>query len=491
MTDCDVLPDPATCGVELRSSADEPSVMPSALPTNSASATAGPAIVIDYDDPATKHYSCASCLAWGDLPHFQYRRLLHHFFANKHFYHPTWLPRGTSIAAAANLASCTIGVGTLSIPLAIHAAGVLAFFVLSGITFALTVFSIYLLCKCVDATKLHSFEMMTRQLFNSRRLELLVEIFMIVNCFGSAMAYIVVIGDISQDVGGVFSSFLQTYNGRVTLQLIVFVAGILPLSLLRTMDSLKFASLVGIIAILFLIMFVTVSGLLRGTLSNFVPVLAGSGGGMMSALPLIFFSFSNQINAIEIYAEMNPRSPSQFTKITIISVGGVYLAYCLVGFGGLAIYGAAVKGNVLNNFGQEGMPAFTAIAFLGIFCKVILTFPMNVFPAREALLHMIGEPDVHLCSQRKHVLSTIAVCGGALLAAVFVPAVNVLFGLLGAVCASLFGFILPVALAMRVEAVWSPQDVNPGSARRMRITAVAMLTLGTLCATVGSYYSLT
>jgi amino acid permease len=452
--------------------------------------SAGAPTVIDYDDPMTKSYSCTVCLHWKDLPHFKYRRMMHQFFAQKHFYHPKWLPRGSFIAAAANMCSCTIGVGTLSIPFAIRSAGVITFAVLSAGTFLLTIFSIFLLCRCVDATQLHSFEMMTRSVFQSHRLEVLVEMFMIINCFGAAMAYIVVIGDIAQGFGSIFFPSLRTESGRVLVQSLMFFFLMLPLSLLRTMDRLKFASFFGIFAVSFLIGFVGVSALDHGWLSSLVPVVMGDAGGVMSALPLIFFAFSNQVNAIEIYSEMTSRTPWNFAKICFWSVGAVYMAYCVVGFGGLAIYGYATEGNILNNFSRDAMTAFATAAFVGIFLKVILTFPMNVFPAREALLHLSGEQEVRTCSTKKFVLSTAVVAGGAFIVAIFVPTVNVLFGLVGALCASLFGFILPAVLAYKIDSVWSAKDISPFFLVIVRGLSIFMISLGSFCAVVGTYYSI-
>ena len=306
---------------------------------------------------------------------------------------------------------------------------------------------------------------------------------MILNCFGTATAYIVVIGDITQQVGQSFAPSLATETGRMLSQLVVFLVIMLPLSLLRTVGALKYASIVGIIAIAALITFVSYEGLAAGTTSNLVPRVAGNPSSILSGLPLIFFGFSNQLNAVEIYSEMNPRSPKEFTWICFYAVGLVWIAYTLVAFGGLAVFGTAVQGNVLKSFGALGLTPFAAIAFLGIFLKVVLTYPLIQFPSREAVLHLLGVHDVRNCSTRMFTTTTVVLSGAAFTVAIFVPTVTVLFGVLGAVCSSLFAFILPVIFAERMPDV-------VGSEALLKPLMRAMLGFGVAGGVVGTVFSI-
>jgi amino acid permease len=436
------------------------------------------------EDGSNHHYSYWNVLHWDSLPHFHYRRLLHNLFAHSHFYHPVWLPRGSTIAATANLVASTIGVGTLAHPFAMRSCGVTAYLILGALTVTFTIFSQFLLCKCVDATRYHSYEMISRHFFKSRNVEHAVEVMMILNCFGVCVAYVVVAGDISQQLGSAFSPVLATPSGRLYAQLGIFLTTMLPLSLVRTIGALKYASAVGIVAIAALILFISEQGITLGVWSNVTPIFVGAPSGVLSGLPLIFFGFLNQINGIEIYSEMKPRSPAQFAKISFFATGLVWVAYTLVAFGGLSVFGAAVDGNILRSFGTLGMSPFAAVATAGILTKSILTFPLLQFPCREALLHLTGVENVQDCSYRMFASSTILLSGGALVVAIFVPTVTILFGVLGAVCCALFGFVLPAVFA------WQLEEVSPSHPALFSILTKALFCYGLFGGAVGTVFSI-
>jgi hypothetical protein len=82
------------------------------------------------------------------------------------------------------------------------------------------------------------------------------------------------------------------------------------------------------------------------------------------------------------------------------------------------------------------------------------------------------------------------VAATAFVAAIYVPTVTVLFGLIGALCASLFGFILPALLAMNFEEVWQAKDQHHALGTITRFLTVVLLVTGCFCAIVGTYFSI-
>ena len=91
--------------------------------------------------------------------------------------------------------SSTLGAGALSLPLAISQFGALLGPILLIITACATHYSIDLLVSALITTGARSYEELTVSVFG-KRMGVLVELNIIVFCFGTVIAYTVAVGDI-------------------------------------------------------------------------------------------------------------------------------------------------------------------------------------------------------------------------------------------------------------------------------------------------------
>lgn len=437
--------------------------------------------------PTLDHHNFSFHLvpSWFHLPHFQYRRVMHEYFANFHFYHPTWLPRGSTVAATSNTIASTIGIGLLSMPYAAAQCGVVLFVIGMAITVALMLGTQHLTCSLVDLTKLHSYEMVSRKVFGSRKPEIFVEVLLMINCFGGTIAYLVIVGDAFQSIisGFVGNPSVSSSVVRIIAQVACFAVVMLPLSMMKSVGALKYASTVSIIAVCILSLFVIQSGMTGGTATNVRPLAPSSFVSFTTGLPLILFGFNNQFNTIEIYSEMSPRSPRQYARIMFMSIGLVALIYLFVGFTGLASFGQSVQGNVLKNF--DGSSPFATVAMIGVASKVILSFPLVLFPCREALLHMIGVEDVRNASSKHFYGSTLLIACTSLIIAIFLPNVITLFGLIGSICVGVFAFLLPSALAWMLPEFWA-QCRSDNERTVQRVAIIVYIAIGLFLSIAGT-----
>lgn len=98
-----------------------------------------------------------------------------------------------------NLCSATLGAGALAIPSAFAGAGLgsgALMLVMGGLA---TIFSIRLLLEAARVTRSRSYEDLTVHVFG-KGMGLAVEVCIIVFCFGTAIAYIVAVGDLLDPV---------------------------------------------------------------------------------------------------------------------------------------------------------------------------------------------------------------------------------------------------------------------------------------------------
>ena len=164
---------------------------------------------------------------------------------------------GSGVGAATNLCSATLGAGVLSLPFALSRTGIVPGLLLLVLAAASTVGSIDLLVRCQSRTGLGGYEAMALVLLGPGALAV-AEASVFVFCFGTAVAYVVAVGDLWQEgVLDVFSARLAgaglAWIDREICMGAFWLAVMLPLSLLRRVDSLRYASLVGIGSIVFLV----------------------------------------------------------------------------------------------------------------------------------------------------------------------------------------------------------------------------------------------
>jgi amino acid permease len=167
----------------------------------------------------------------------------------------------------------------------------------------------------------------------------------------------------------------------------------------------------------------------------------------------------------------------------VVGTGLVGVAFLVIGFSGLSLFGSGVAGNVLSSMNPNN-PS-TVISLIGVGLKVVLSFPLVMYPCREALLHMVGVEDVRNASTKVHVISTSALAGVALGLAIVVPQVSTLFGLIGSLCGSLFSFIVPAVLGLKSDKYWEGLP----SATLHRSVSYVLIVVGIFVAISGTYFS--
>lgn len=237
---------------------------------------------------------------------------------------------GSSPGAVANLCSATLGAGVLPLPCAIRRCGVVPGLVLLGLAAAATVGSIDIVVDVSTTLRLSTYEDLTRRLLGRRALAV-VESSIFAFCFGCAVAYIVAVGDIlQQGILDVFADQLPSIVTREFAMVAFWSVIMLPLILLERIDALRFASLLGVGSVAFLVLASVVhsvrdlentssggdeyySTVTNGDYYMYSHVRAGqdvrwwtpaSLWDVALACPVIMFAFSCQVNVCAIYEEL-------------------------------------------------------------------------------------------------------------------------------------------------------------------------------------------
>lgn len=180
------------------------------------------------------------------------------------------IPICPSPGAISNLCSATLGAGALSLPYAFSLTGLVPGVLLLLLSGYLTILSIDVIISSCVHTKLYKYEDVALRLAGkpaSRALEASLLIF----CFGTAVAYIVAVGDIiDQGVRTVIQSGNdEQEDGLYTRERVMILYWLLvmfPLSLQRHMEGLERFSSLGVLSIIFLVLAAVIHSIEHGEL---------------------------------------------------------------------------------------------------------------------------------------------------------------------------------------------------------------------------------
>ncbi|RNE96728.1 amino acid transporter [Trypanosoma conorhini] len=128
-------------------------------------------------------------------------------------------------------------------------------------------------------------------------------------------------------------------------------------------------------------------------------------------------------------------------------------------------------------------------AYVGVMVKLCASYPPVTMATRNSLYQCFGwDPDA--LPFWKHCIFVVGLAVASLLCGLFIPNINTVFGLIGALCGGISGFILPALLIM-YGGNWSLRSagfMHYTLTYLLLIAGVTMAVFGT-CATIYSVVS--
>ena len=234
----------------------------------------------------------------------------------------------------------------------------------------------------------------------------------------------------------------------------------IPLSIPRRINSLRYLSFLGVFSwIVLVIFFVAIFFFDR----NLVPSISEnfknavyfelSYKGIISVLPFVFFSFLYHPNVPIVYRELKMRNHSMMSEIIIIGtifVLTVYILMCTFGYLGLVnkpeyIYILLLKCSSLeinyDNF------LFT-IAITGFLFAIFASAPVSMLPAKDTVEYLLY-PD-QVMNFKQNIIVTMILCLTCYILAVALPGVGEIISFLGCTANPMVGYILPVIFYLTI-----------------------------------------
>ena len=300
-----------------------------------------------------------------------------------------------------SMCSATLGAGALSLPYAFKNLGLGFGLIALVVTAAASNYSVVLLTSAIARTGTRSYEELTVLLFG-KAMGVIVELNIIVFCFGSSVAYTVAVGDLLHPL-------TATWLSRKATITMFWLFVLLPLSFASRLEALQCASVFGVLAVVYLALSVVAhallcrfaSGGLTGvtfaditldveTTQVVTPEVAVAqwwtwSTASFEALAVMMFAFTCQVNVPSLYDELHERSLPRMRAVSARSIGICLLCYSLVGVAGYADAPASTSGNLLNNYCVQPMskdgrftPSLMLPAYAAMAVSVLMAYPLNI-----------------------------------------------------------------------------------------------------------------
>ncbi|KPI90305.1 putative Amino acid transporter [Leptomonas seymouri] len=386
----------------------------------------------------------------------------------RHWYTPVFnvtasvVPYGGLLSNCFSLGSVTLGGGIISMPHSFSTSGIAMAIIYLVVITTLTVYSITLMGFAIRKTGARTFEEMGDIVFG-KGWGYVVGFVLALSCTGTAIAYVSAAGTLMAPIleqSPHTPAYLKTRNGNRLIVMLIWLCLLLPVVIPKRINSIRYVAVVGCTMVLYFVITIIVhsctNGLKQGMRGNMKYFTTGNQA--IYGLSIFVFAYMCQGPVFSLSHEMTPHfSIRQLTIASAISMTVCMLFYIMAGTFGYFDFADETQGSILYNFDPVHQP-YMMVAYIGMLIKICAAFAVNMIPIRN-FLYACLRWDLDTTPYWRHSLLIFAIAGVVLLAGLFIPSVNLAFGLVGSLCGGFIGFIFPAYFWM-FSGGWSLQTVG-------------------------------
>ena len=384
-------------------------------------------------------------------------------------FHYTWFPleyvinhfkAGSLKGAVFTLIMAILWSGTVSLPYLASRNGIIlaSLYIIFGAS--TTYFCSMLLISWAEKLGKDKYEDFAKHWYG-KKMEIFTGVSNFVTLIGFAITYLVYIKtliphilEITMGAENVPSMLGEVqFKGELVWASIYVFFILIPMSLPRKINTLRFSSLIGVICTAYFILWIMLlfffdRKLVPNIENNFVNAsyFNFTVGGMIHAIPYINFNYLYQPNVPIIYRELHHKSYSNMQKVILYSSLSVVIMYVLVGsFGYLGLVGHYRGLSVLNSKNDILEVEYDSIAFdigiVALLLTVIAVTPLVILPAKDTVEDLFfGEDGMN---ETQNIIITVILWMITLVTAVAFPGIDDAITIWGFTTFPLIGFILP------------------------------------------------
>ena len=372
--------------------------------------------------------------------------------------------KSSLLSSLFNLTTTMVGGGTLSIPYAIAAAGIILgplIMLIVGFFAALSAqLLVVMSAKCASP----SYKDIAIDAFGVPGAKT-VEVVIVIFTWGAMAAYLVIMGDFIRPVltlmvHGLSKTPLCEPNAicpwyfQEWFHILIWALCLcLPLGLLKKMSALKYTSVASLTATVYIVLVVVIRAiqyrLNPHPLEELVTIVYFNWDvQLFVALPILAIAFSFHMNIAPVQLELKNPTPGRVILACSSSVAIGAFLYSFMGVFGYLRFGKCVNSNVLSSF-TDHRDILVHIGRIMFLLVVTTAFPLIVYPLRMNLRTLIFRTLKR--DNVFHVVSTVVVLAGAYGVAISGVQLGLVLGVLGATCGNFLVFTFPGALYVKLN----------------------------------------
>ncbi|XP_055387430.1 putative sodium-coupled neutral amino acid transporter 10 [Condylostylus longicornis] len=358
----------------------------------------------------------------------------------------------TNMGHVMTLANSIIGVGILAMPFCFHKCGIVLSILLLVLNYLVTRISCYYLIRSALLARRRSFEFLGFYAFGSSG-KLMVELCIIGYLIGTCIAYFVVVGDLGPRIIAKILDLNESDNLRTWVMIIVTILCIIPLGLLRNVDSLSAVSTASIGFYICLVL-KAISESQAHLMANdwHEKVIYWDPDGILQCLPIFSMACSCQMQLFEVMETVPNHSLEKMNSIVKQSTKICTCVYIMVGlFGYIGFCTIPFTGNILIHFSPT---LSSEVIKLGFVLSVAFSFPLVIFPCRVSIYSLIykrghGDASTYIPEKRFKVI-TVSIVLISLLVALMIPSIELVIGLVGSTIGVAICVLFPASVYLKM-----------------------------------------
>ncbi|XP_030757930.1 putative sodium-coupled neutral amino acid transporter 10 [Sitophilus oryzae] len=347
------------------------------------------------------------------------------------------------------LANSIIGVSILAMPYCFKQTGILLSLIMLLLSNLITRLTCHFLIKSAIMSRRKTFEYLAYHIFGSLG-KFAIDVGMIGFLIGTCIAFFVVMGDLGPE-------FISELTGRDmdnTMRTVILVAlavlCILPLGLLRNVDSLHGVSKATIGFYFCFVLKISIEAMPHIFTGDWInKVEFWRPAGIIQCLPIFSMALSCQSQLFEIYQAVHNPTLDQMNHVVKNAINICTAVYFCVGlFGYIAFAHKSFTGNILMSFEPSTL---TNVLKLGFVLSVAFSFPLVVFPCRASVhsliyrdVHSLHESTSNYIPEGRFKGITIAIICISLLVGIMIPNIELVLGLIGSTIGIAVCVLFPV-----------------------------------------------
>ncbi|XP_019886701.1 putative sodium-coupled neutral amino acid transporter 10 isoform X2 [Ooceraea biroi] len=378
------------------------------------------------------------------------------------------------------LANSIIGVSVLAMPFCFKQCGILLAVLMLLLCSTMSRLACHFLVKSAVISRRRNFELLAFHAFGHMG-KFLAELFIIGFMLGTCIAYFVVVGDLGPQIIGKVINKVPA-DIRTSLLIITGVFIVLPLGLLRNIDSLSSictATIVFYLCLVLKIMNESTAHVFAGEWIDNVNYWRPA--GILQCLPIFSMALFCQTQLFEIYETIPNVSLEKMNDVVRGALNICTLVYMCVGlFGYVAFYTQSFAGNILLSFEPS---VVSELIKLGFVFSLAFSFPLVIFPCRASLNSLLfRRVCVHTLQSKESRFRclTIAIVAISLVIGILVPNIEFVLGIVGSTIGVMICLIFPAAFFVSI----SSRNTNE------RLLAQGILFIGVWIMVLGTYANL-